>query len=42
MGETSVDAVIGAMEVPAGRGPIRAGKARRDAARAARNKGGTS
>jgi dihydroorotate dehydrogenase (NAD+) catalytic subunit len=42
MGEPSVDAVIGAMEVPAGRGPIRAGKARRDAARAARNKGGTS
>jgi len=41
MGEHSVEAVIGAMEVPAGRGPIRAGKARRDAARAARNKGGT-
>jgi len=41
MGEHSVEAVIGAMDVPAGRGPIRAGKARRDAARAARNKGGT-
>jgi dihydroorotate dehydrogenase (NAD+) catalytic subunit len=42
MGEGHVDAVIGAMEVPAGRGPIRAGKAERDAARATRNKGGNS
>ena len=36
MDERSVDAVIGAMEVPAGRGPIRAGKTQRDAARVAR------
>lgn len=38
MGERSVEAVIGAMEVPEGRGPIRAGKAQRDAARTARTK----
>lgn len=39
LGERSVDAVLGAMEVPAGRGPIRAGKARREAARSARRSG---
>ncbi len=39
LGERSVDAVLGAMEVPAGRGPIRAGKARREAARHARRSG---
>jgi dihydroorotate dehydrogenase (NAD+) catalytic subunit len=36
MGATSVEAVIGAMEVPAGRGTIRAGKAQREAARGSR------
>lgn len=39
LGERSVDAVLGAMELPAGRGPIRAGKARREAARSARRSG---
>ncbi len=39
LGERSIDAVLGAMEVPAGRGPIRAGKARREAVRSARRSG---
>lgn len=39
LGERSIDAVLGAMEVPAGFGPIRAGKARREAARSARRSG---
>jgi len=42
MGERSVGAMIGAMEVPAGRGSIRAGMAQRHAARVARSKGGIS
>jgi dihydroorotate dehydrogenase (NAD+) catalytic subunit len=36
MGAHSVDAVIGAMEVPEGRGVIRAGKSQRQSARAPR------
>jgi dihydroorotate dehydrogenase (NAD+) catalytic subunit len=42
MGERSVGGMIGAMEVPAGRGSIRAGMAQRHAARVARSKGGIS
>jgi dihydroorotate dehydrogenase (NAD+) catalytic subunit len=38
-GETSVESVIGTMEVPAGRGTIRAGRAQRETARAERAAG---